>query len=82
LLLLLLALVQVSTLSVSDWGISSFITKSATLTCLPPRLLEKPGGSGMLEAALVGRGSGEFIATTHCGGGGGGRAEDMFKECQ
>lgn len=36
----------------------------------------------MLEAALVGRGSGEFIATTHCGGGGGGRADDMVKECQ
>lgn len=36
----------------------------------------------MLEAALVGRGSGEFIATAHCGGGGGGRAEDMIKECQ
>lgn len=49
------------------------------LTCLPPRLLEKPGGSGMLEAALVGRGNGEFIATTHCGGGGGGKADDMIK---
>lgn len=49
----------------------------AELTCLPPRLLEKPGGSGMLEAALEGRTIGEFIATTHCGGGGGGRGEDM-----
>lgn len=36
----------------------------------------------MLEAALVGRGNGEFIATTHCGGGGGGRADDMVKGCQ
>jgi hypothetical protein len=48
----------------------------AELTCLPPRLLEKPGGSGMLEAALEGRAIGEFIATTHCGGGGGG-SDDM-----
>lgn len=36
----------------------------------------------MLEAALVGRGNGEFIATTHCGGGGGGKADDMIKGCQ
>lgn len=36
----------------------------------------------MLEAALVGRGNGEFIATTHCGGGGGGKADDMTKGCQ
>lgn len=49
-------------------------------TCLPPRLLEKPGGSGMLEAALEGRGIGLFSATTHCGGGGGGRADDMVCE--
>lgn len=31
----------------------------------------------MLEAALEGRGKGEFNATTHCGGGGGGRADMM-----
>lgn len=50
-------------------------------TCLPPRLLEKPGGSGMLDAAFEGRGIGEFNATTHCGGGGGGRrACDIIKE--
>lgn len=30
----------------------------------------------------MGRGNGEFIATTHCGGGGGGRADDIFKRCQ
>lgn len=49
------------------------------LTCLPPRLLEKPGGSGMLDAAFEGRGIGEFNETTHCGGGGGGRrACDIF----
>lgn len=34
-------------------------------------LLENPGGSGMLAAALVGRGMGVFKLTTHCGGGGG-----------
>jgi hypothetical protein len=52
------------------------------LTCLPPRLLEKPGGSGMLDAAFEGRGIGEFSETTHCGGGGGGRrACDMMKIC-
>jgi hypothetical protein len=34
-------------------------------------LLENPGGSGILDAALVGRGIGVFSATTHCGGGGG-----------
>lgn len=50
------------------------------LTCLPPRLLEKPGGSGMLDADLDGRGMGEFSATTHSGGGGGGRDEDMAGE--
>lgn len=50
------------------------------LTCLPPRLLEKPGGSGMLDAAFEGRGIGEFSETTHCGGGGGGRrACDIIK---
>lgn len=44
-----------------------------------PRLLEKPGGSGMLEAPFEARGMGEFNATTHCGGGGGGRrACDML----
>lgn len=31
----------------------------------------------MLAAALEGRAIGEFIATAHCGGGGGGRADDM-----
>jgi len=31
----------------------------------------------MLAAALEGRAIGEFIATTHCGGGGGGRGDDM-----
>ncbi len=31
----------------------------------------------MLEAALEGRAIGEFIATAHCGGGGGGRAVDI-----
>lgn len=35
----------------------------------------KPGGFGMLLAALAARGMGEFSATTHCGGGGGGRAD-------
>jgi hypothetical protein len=34
-------------------------------------LLENPGGSGILDAALVGRGIGVFNATTQCGGGGG-----------
>ena len=38
------------------------------LTCLLDRLLEKPGGSGMLDAALEGRGIGELSATAHCGG--------------
>lgn len=50
------------------------------LTCLLPRLLEKPGGSGMLDAAFEGRAIGEFNETTHCGGGGGGRrAPDIIK---
>ena len=49
------------------------------LTCFPPRLLEKPGGSGMLEAFLEGRGKGDSRATTHCGGGGGGRADMMCR---
>lgn len=30
----------------------------------------------------MGRGSGEFIAVTHCGGGGGGRADDMANRYQ
>lgn len=32
----------------------------------------------MLEAALVGRGIGEFSAVTHCGGGGGGRGDAIM----
>lgn len=36
----------------------------------------------MLDAALVGRGMGEFNATTHSGGGGGGRADDMAYEIE
>lgn len=31
---------------------------------------------------MEGRGIGEFIAVTHCGGGGGGRADDMAKGYQ
>lgn len=52
------------------------------LTCLPPRPLENPGGLGMLDAALVGRGMGEFNATTHSGGGGGGKAADMVYDVE
>lgn len=72
-MLLLLTLEQVSMV------IANF-AETVKRTCLPPRLLEKPGGSGMLDAALDGRGIGEFNATTHSGGGGGGRADDIMAE--
>lgn len=36
----------------------------------------------MLDAALVGRGMGEFNTTTHSGGGGGGKAADMVYEVE
>lgn len=38
-----------------------------------PAFREKPGGSGMLDVEIDGRGNGDLRSTTHLGGGRGGR---------